>query len=979
MIKYCVYILRKVIAFDSFFLINRSLPLTIKPKENIMKRIKIPTTRALSFLLAMLMLIGLCLTACTPGGGEETTAGTPDSTTSTPGVTTDAPSNTTSVPDVDKMPYTVEIVSEGGLKLKDVTVLIYSDATLTVMNGYAKTDENGVASFSLPAGNTAYHAVLTEVPEGYGLADSYPLAGSETKITLSSKLIPEGNLAGKKLKLGDIMHDFTVKTTDGETFSLSETLKTKKAVLINFWYINCSWCQEEFPFMNSVYQQYSDDIAIIALNPYSSDSENAINTYKSANGLAFPMAKVDTTLADAFNVAAYPTSVVVDRYGAITVIEEGAIIYETPFIAAFEHFKSENYTQRLEPSLHAFVEIPKPDTDMPAPEEVAAAVNGKNGAGITYRAEQGEEYKDTIWDFTLTEKNGQKCLVNTNQQAAGTSALLYVDVELKAGQAVKFDYFSSCELGADMLHIIIDDVQIYQISGESTDWQTCFPYVALKDGKYTIAIAYIKDTTDDIGEDSVYIRNFEICDKKDVTVASYIPRNCATDRLADGYGYANYVDVVFNEKDGYYHVGTADGPLLLANLMGYKTPFAEASVYDLAYSGQVVIEGVNYYDQIVQYCNYASNATVNGICTVNKELAELLKKVAFACGIEIENEKQWLQMCCYYDVYGGAEQLADPIRGLAAHSAFIAEMGKDNVVTYDRPIMPRGLMYKFVPEKSGAYRITSDSEHLVDAWIFNPDRTEYYVYEGGERMYTDPTNCSMVVYFEAGRDYYIDIAYYDVYQEGTFTFKIEYIAEQYDHFTLASPGYFTFIESDGVTIGETIAGGIDVILGDDGYYHELREDGSVGSIVYADFTQYTPIFNASIVEMINRNGFNFKYTEDDLYILYYYLLYGDKMNEQLKLEWGELYDQYYVDYKVDEVVKGIYHGTGDDYSAAIKEYAAKAVDDPEHPERSGCVAVDAKLAEILQALMDKYTFNDVDHSWTKVCYYYQYIGAPANP
>ena len=90
--------------------------------------------------------------------------------------------------------------------------------------------------------------------------------------------------------------------------------------------------------MNSVYQQYSDDIAVIALNPYASDSESAIQTFKASNGLAFPMAKVDTALMDAFNIAAFPTSVVVDRYGTITVIEEGAIISEAPFIAAFEHF-----------------------------------------------------------------------------------------------------------------------------------------------------------------------------------------------------------------------------------------------------------------------------------------------------------------------------------------------------------------------------------------------------------------------------------------------------------------------------------------------------------------------------------------------------------------------------------------------------------------------------------------------------------------
>jgi len=948
-----------------------------------MTKISFPTKRALSLLLAMLMLAVPVLTAC-GGDGEVTTEGivttdTPD--TGTPEVTTGAPEATTEPStDVNKVPYTVEVVSEGGLKIKDITVLIYSDASMTVMNGYAKTDENGVASFSLPAEGTSYHAVLTEVPKGYALEDSYPLSGSETKITLSSSLVKDEAFSGVKFKTGDIMYDFTVKTVDGETFTLSEALKTKKAVLINFWYINCSWCQEEFPYMNSVYQQYSDDIAIIALNPYSSDTENAIKTYQSASGLTFPMAKTDTAIVDAFSIEAYPTSVMIDRYGMISVIEIGAIISEAPFVAAFEHFKAENYTQRLEESLQAFVEVPKPDTDMPDPADVAAAVNGNNSAGITYRAETDPEYEETIWDFTLTEKNGQKCLVNTNQEAHGTSALLYVDVELKAGQAIKFDYFSSSELGADMLHIIIDDVQIYQISGESTDWQTCFPYVAIKDGKYTIAIAYIKDASDTVGEDSVYIRNFEVCDAKDINVASYIPRNCATDRVADGYGYANYVDVVFNENDGYYHVGSVDGPLLLANLMGYRTPFAESSVFDLAYAGLVTIDGVNYYDQIVQYCNYASNATVNGVCTVDKNLAELLKKVAFACGLEVENDKQWLQMCCYYDVYGGVEQLADPIQGLAAHSAFIAEMGKDNVVTYDRMIMPRGLMYKFVPETSGAYRITSNSEYLVDAWIFNPDRTLYYEYAGGERMYTDPTNCSMVVYFEAGRDYYIDIAFYDVYQMGSFTFKIEYIAEQYDHFTLASPGFFTFYESEeGQMLNETVAGGIDVILGDDGYYHELRADGSVGSIVYADFTQLTPIFNSTIIEMIDRNGFNFKYTENDLYIMYRYVLYGAKLNEQLKSEWGESYEENYELYKVDEVLAGIYHGGGEDYSQVVKEYAELAVDNAEHPERSGCVAVDAKLAEVLQALMDKYTFADVDHSWTKVCYYYQYIGAPLNP
>jgi hypothetical protein len=298
--------------------------------------------------------------------------------------------------------------------------------------------------------------------------------------------------------------------------------------------------------------------------------------------------------------------------------------------------------------------------------------------------------------------------------------------------------------------------------------------------------------------------------------------------------------------------------------------------------------------------------------------------------------------------------------------------------------MPRGLKYKFVPTRSGAYLIKSQSTDEVDGWLFNENCDLIYTASVVDRPIAgsniaDAANISMTYYMEAGKTYYIDIAYYDVYAAGTFTFTIEFIASQYKQLHLASPAYFTFIETTTGQIGETIAGGINVQLGDDGYYHELRKDGTVGSIIYADFTQYTPVFSASIIEMVGRNGFNFQYTENDLYILYFYLLYGDKMNEQLKLEWGEFYEEYYQTYKVDEVIAGIYHGGGDDYSSVIKEYASQAVDNPEHPERSGCVPVDAKLAEILQALMNKYTFDDVDHSWTKVCYYYQYIGAPTNP
>ena len=38
------------------------------------------------------------------------------------------------------------------------------------------------------------------------------------------------------------------------------------------------------------------------------------------------------------------------------------------------------------------------------------------------------------------------------------------------------------------------------------------------------------------------------------------------------------------------------------------------------------------------------------------------------------------------------------------------------------------------------------------------------------------------------------------------------------------------------------------------------------------------------------------------------------------------------------------------------------------------MVVTERLAELLQMVMDKYTFQNVDHSWTKLCYYYDYLG-----
>ncbi|MBR2489850.1 MAG: hypothetical protein IKB45_05195, partial [Clostridia bacterium] len=92
----------------------------------------------------------------------------------------------------------------------------------------------------------------------------------------------------------------------------------------------------------------------------------------------------------------------------------------------------------------------------------------------------------------------------------------------------------------------------------------------------------------------------------------------------------------------------------------------------------------------------------------------------------------------------------------------------------------------------------------------------------------------------------------------------------------------------------------------------------------------------------------------------------------LKKLWGEDYDANAEIYEIDDIFEGRFHGDGEDLTAEIRTYLSKM--DKSKTEKDGCVEVDKRLAEILQMLMDKYTFEEVENSWIKICYYYDYLG-----
>lgn len=866
--------------------------------------------------------------------------------------------------------YSVSIYTKGGMPLVELPVYFheYEDGAIGEIVNYAATGKDGKVTVKLPEKGSFAAKIDLGLPEGYDAQSFYPLVSNDLKIEISSSVIPNTSLSGVSYTTGSVMRDFSVETTTGETFTLSEVLKEKKAVLINFWFSTCGPCVNEFPLMVEAYEKYKDDLAIIALNPPETQAQDTIEDirqFQNVYGLTFDVAQDVDGLNRAFGVTGFPTSIMVDRYGVVTMMETGGITSQRVFDVIFDYFTKDNYEQKLIYDFNEIVPQEKPDVQMPSSEEISQVFDKGEIGNITYipyRDNVSDEEKEFSWPFIIdqAELDGKTydVIKSSNAQKENSFAQLIFNVELKAGDVLAFDYFSSTELGSDILYVVVDGKDIYSISGESTDWATCYTFVAKEAGTYEVGLVYSKDYSNNVGQDTVYLKDLRIVSEKDIDSPTYIYRHAATN--PNEYSeYQDYVNPVLG-SDGYYHVDSANGPILLANLMGYTRFSDETTVYYMAvelYEDGIITS--DEYDKIIQYCNYASNSTIYGVTSITPELKTALDKIVYHYGDQ-SNENDWQRLCCYYDAYGtNGKQLEDPIKGLATFSAYdVIESPKGsttfpNSFTYERVIMPRGLLGRFTPKTSGTYLITSSTDNNAEcnAWIFTEnslgERTAWLTYENVDRMNTtDYNNCYMIAYLEAGKDYYIDIAYYDVYGEGTINYRVERLGgADYYRFSLVSPGYFSALIAPDGSLTETVAGGIEVVLGNDKIWREARTDGRQGSIIYADFTMATSIFTStSLADMIDKGAFDFTRTEDGETSTL-----GTDCTEQAR----KIY--------ANRIVEG--------YNQQLGEYIEAG------DERIGCVIVTEEVAELLQKLMDKYTFEGIENSWTKLCYYHQYFCA----
>lgn len=251
----------------------------------------------------------------------------------------------------EKTEYSITVKSEAGLSMQGVRIKVYNaDRTNLIWSG--TTDKEGKVSFN-GFDDKSYIYTLEEVPAGYVVSDSYTLdtASENTLTTLEIELLPTEELLKRTFGLGSVMFDFEITDTDGSKQRLSALLETEKAVVLNFWFEVCGPCRMEFPYMQEAYAEYSDKLEIIAINPVDG-TDSSVGAYKSELGLGFPMTVGSEDWEAAFKLTGYPTTVVIDRYGVITMVHMGAITNKETFVKIFEHFTSDDYEQSLVKSIN---------------------------------------------------------------------------------------------------------------------------------------------------------------------------------------------------------------------------------------------------------------------------------------------------------------------------------------------------------------------------------------------------------------------------------------------------------------------------------------------------------------------------------------------------------------------------------------------------------------------------------------------------
>jgi DsbE subfamily thiol:disulfide oxidoreductase len=113
---------------------------------------------------------------------------------------------------------------------------------------------------------------------------------------------------------GETAPPFELETLEGETVALSEM--KGEPVMLNFWATWCPPCREEMPEMQKFFDEYQDEINVIAVN-YNEENDKVMD-YLNEYGYTFPSPlDPDAEVGNEYGVLTLPTTYFINSDGVI--------------------------------------------------------------------------------------------------------------------------------------------------------------------------------------------------------------------------------------------------------------------------------------------------------------------------------------------------------------------------------------------------------------------------------------------------------------------------------------------------------------------------------------------------------------------------------------------------------------------------------------------------------------------------------------
>lgn len=372
--------------------------------------------------------------------------------------------------------------------------------------------------------------------------------------------------------MGAPLADFTVETVDGDGFTLSKALETHDMVLINLWATWCPPCEKEFPYLEEAYEAYSDRVAVVALSIEPSDTPEKLREYADSHGMTFPVGSdAQTGLANHFGVMSIPTSVVVDRFGNVALVEAGMQDSAAKFEALFDWFLRDDYTETE--VLHGFPEV-LPKAERLSDERLGVAANAE-GSDIPF-----SNPEDAVtWPMAVVETDGRVALASTNAGVEGSDCAVRAKVTASAGDALAFDFKISAQVALDRLYVSVDGEVVKSFSGEH-EWTTWA--IPLEAGEHEVAFGYEKGYYFSAGEDCAWIDDVRVASGDEAaallaTLPEYPVADAFEASISDG------TQVAFDDPSGVVATFHADGGWIVGDAAAIQITLTAAQDPETAF------------------------------------------------------------------------------------------------------------------------------------------------------------------------------------------------------------------------------------------------------------------------------------------------------------------------------------------------------------------------------------------------------------